>query len=421
MKDQVVSIHKKTSRQLLPIACVSLALFSFYTNTSNSAQDSTKNSTQEKPSDKASKAETKKPNSLKKAPAPKAAPKGMPVNVTIVKPESIQVWSQYSGRVVAVDRAELRPQVSGRITEIRFKDGENVNKGDILIVIDPRPYEANLKQAQATLTTAKTQVILAEKEYKRAKSLVAKKAVSESILDTRNNNFIVAKANLLRAEAGVDTAKINIDYAFVKAPISGKVSRAEITVGNLVQAGVNAPLLTSIISNKKVYVDFEVDEQTYIKTARVTPEGALNKIPVRVEVSDGKIQQDGNLHSFDNRIDQSTGTIRGRALFENKQKLLLPGMSVTVKMGVSNSQNIKQIAISERAIGTDQDRKYVYVISKTNTAEYREVTIGANIKGRRLILSGLKENDVVIVEGLARIRPNMPVAPKIKSLKTAQK
>ncbi|MGH1406537.1 MAG: efflux RND transporter periplasmic adaptor subunit [Rhodomicrobiaceae bacterium] len=408
-----MSILKKTAGQLLPIACISLALVSFYTNTSIGAQ--------EKTSDKKSKAvtETKKPS--KKALSAKAAPKGMPVDVTIVKPENIQVWNQYSGRVVAVDRAQLRPQVSGRITEIRFKDGQNVNKGDILIVIDPRPYEANLKQAQATLTTAKTQVTLAEKEYERAKSLVAKKAVSESILDTRKNNFIVAKANLLRAEAGVDTAKINIDYAFVKAPISGKVSRAEITEGNLVQAGVNAPLLTSIISNKKVYVDFEVDERTYIKTARATPEGALNKIPVRVKLSEGNNHQAGNLHSFDNQIDQSTGTIRGRALFENTKKLLLPGMSVTVKMGVSNSQNIKQIAITERAIGTDQDRKFVYVVSKKNTAEYREVTIGANIGGRRLITSGLKENDVVIVEGLARIRPNMPVAPKKKSLKTAQK
>ena len=403
-----MSILKKTTGQLLPIACVGLALASFYSNTSNGAQ--------EKPSDKAQQSETKK-----KAPAPKAAPKGMPVDVTIVKPENIQVWSQYSGRVVAVDRAQLRPQVSGRITEIRFKDGENVNKGDILIVIDPRPYEASLKQAKATLTTAKTQVTLAEKEYKRAKSLVAKKAVSESILDTRRNNFIVAQANLLRAEAGVDTAKINIDYAYVKAPISGKVSRAEITEGNLVQAGVNAPLLTSIVSNKKVYVDFEVDEQTYIKTIRVTPEGSLNKIPVRVKLSDGENKQAGNLHSFDNQIDQSTGTIRGRALFVNKQNLLLPGMSVTVQMGVSNSQNIKQIAISERAIGTDQDRKFVYVVSKKNTAEYREVKIGANIDGRRIITSGLKENDMVIVEGLARIRPNMPVAPKVNPLKTAQK
>lgn len=356
-----------------------------------------------------------------KAGAKDQKPKGMPVDVTIVKPEKLQIWRNYSGRVTAVDRAELRPQVSGRITEVRFKDGQQVNKGDILIVIDPRLYEATLKQAQATLTTAKTQVTLAEKEYKRAKSLVAKKAVSESILDTRRNNYMVAKANLLRAEAGVDTAKINIDYAYVKAPISGKISRAEITVGNLVQTGVNAPLLTSIISHKKVYVDFEIDEQTFIKTAQRTSEGDQSKLPVRLNFGTNKTHKDGHLLSFDNRIDQSTGTIRGRALFDNEKKWLVPGMTVSVSLGLPSEKNAQQIAIAERAIGTDQDRKFVYVISEKSTAEYREVTLGPKIGNRRLITSGLKENDKVIIEGLARIRPNMPVAPKVKSLKTAQK
>lgn len=358
---------------------------------------------------------------LNKAGAKDQKPKGMPVDITIVKPEKLQIWRNYSGRVTAVDRAELRPQVSGRITEVRFKDGQQVNKGDILIVIDPRLYEATLKQAQATLTTAKTQVTLAEKEYKRAKSLVAKKAVSESILDTRRNNYMVAKANLLRAEAGVDTAKINIDYAYVKAPISGKISRAEITVGNLVQTGVNAPLLTSIISHKKVYVDFEIDEQTFIKTAQRTSEGDQSKLPVRLNFGTNKTHKDGHLLSFDNRIDQSTGTIRGRALFDNEKKWLVPGMTVSVSLGLPSERNAQQIAIAERAIGTDQDRKFVYVISEKSTAEYREVTLGPKIGNRRLITSGLKENDKVIIEGLARIRPNMPVSPKVKSLKTAQK
>lgn len=356
-----------------------------------------------------------------KALAADEKPKGMPVDITIVKPEKLQIWRNYSGRVTAVDRAQLRPQVSGRITEIRFKDGQQVNKGDVLIVIDPRLYEANLKQAQATLTTAKTQVTLAEKEYERAKSLVAKKAVSESILDTRRNNYMVAKANLLRAEAGVDTAKINIDYAYVKAPISGKISRAEITVGNLVQTGVNAPLLTSIISHKKVYVDFEIDEQTFIITAQRTSEGDQSKLPVRLNFAGNNTSQDGHLLSFDNRIDQSTGTIRGRALFENEKKWLVPGMTVSVSLGLPNEKDTQQIAIAERAIGTDQDRKFVYVISEKSTAEYREVTLGPKIGNRRLITSGLKENDKVIIEGLARIRPNIPVTPKVKSLKTAQK
>lgn len=399
-----MSLTKKTIRQILSAVLITTALFSYHSNVTIGATEEIVGK------------ETKKSPAAKKAPKPK----GMPVSVTIIKPENIQLWNKYSGHVVAVDKAELRPQVSGRITEIRFKDGHNVNKGDILIVIDPRPYKARLKQAQAALATAKTQNELAGKEYERAKSLVAKKAVSESILDTRKNNYIVAKANLLGAEAVVDTAKINIDYAYVKAPIAGKISRAEITIGNLVQAGINAPLLTSIVANEKVYVDFEVDEQTYIKSAHQYSKEQINKTPVRLNLSTGQKPKDGFLLSFDNRIDQSTGTIRGRALFDNSSNLLLPGMSVSVLMGVTSKQKKKQIAITERAIGTDQDRKFVYVVSPQNTAVYREVTIGQNIDGRRLITSGLKENDIVITEGLARIRPNMPVAPKVKPLKTAQ-
>ncbi len=361
-----------------------------------------------------------KPAAEKKAPAPK----GMPVEVTTIKPETLQVWKKYSGRVVAVDRAELRPQVSGRITEIRFKDGHYVEKGDILIVIDPRPYEAALKQAEANLATAKTRETLAEKEYNRAEELVKKKAVSESLLDTRGNNYRVAKADVLAAEAMVETAKINIDYAYVKAPINGKVSRAEITVGNLVQSGTNAPLLTSIVANKEVYVDFEIDEQTYITSIRQSSDGAKTQIPVKLtinqeETEKEKQQQQGYILSFDNRIDQSTGTIRSRALFDNSKDLLLPGMTVGVEMGTPDSKNKKLIAISERAIGTDQDRKFVYIVNAESKAEYREVRIGDIIGSRRIILSGLKEDDVVITEGLVRIRPNTPVTPKDPKIKTA--
>lgn len=348
------------------------------------------------------------------------APNAMPVEVTIIQPESIQNWKQYSGRVVAVDKAELRPQVSGRITEIRFDDGSYINKGDILIVIDPRPYEAALKQAEAALATAKTKEDLAEKEYKRAIELVEKKAVSESLLDTRGNNFQVAKAEILGAEAQVETAKINLDYAYVKAPISGKISRAEITIGNLVQSGPNAPLLTSIVADETVYIDFEIDEQTYIKSIRKTPADKIRHIPIRLELSGDQKDYKGFIQSFDNRIDQSTGTIRGRALFKNNEKLLLPGMSVSVLMGQADFLTDNLIVVTERAIGTDQDRKFVYVVSEDFKATYREVKIGANIEGRRIILSGLKPNDMVITEGLVRIRPNMPVAPKPIKQKTAQ-
>lgn len=373
--------------------------------------------------EQAEKKETKaKEESAPKKEAAKAPakPAGMPVDAVIVKKEAIQIWNQYSGSIVAVDRADLRPQVSGRITEIRFEDGQYVKKGDILIVIDPRPYEAALKQAKAALATARTTLDLTQKDHKRAVELVKKKAVSERLLDERSNSLRVAEAELLRTEALVEQAEINLDYAYVKAPIDGKVSRAEITEGNLVQSGGNAPLLTSIVADKKVYVDFEVDEQTYIKSVRDIPQSDVARIPVRVSISGDDLKYEGNIHSFDNRLDATSGTIRGRAILVNKDRKLLPGMTVSVEIGsIDNTQN-KMIAISERAIGTDQDRKFVYVVNDENKASYREVKIGLSVNGRRIITDGLKEGETVITSGLVRIRPNMAVSPKLNN-KSAQK
>lgn len=346
-------------------------------------------------------------------------PSGMPVDAVVIKKEAIQIWSQFSGNIVAVDRAELRPQVSGRITELRFEDGQYVKKDEILIVIDPRPYEAALKQAKAALATARTRLDLTKKDYERAVELVKKKAVSERLLDERDNSHKVAEAEILRSEALVEQAEINLDYAYVKAPISGKVSRAEITEGNLVQAGSNAPLLTSVVADEKVYVDFEVDEQTYIKSVRDIPQSDVVRIPVRIELAGDSKKYQGFIHSFDNRIDATSGTIRGRAIFPNKSRKLLPGMTVSVEVGSIDNLENKQIAITERAIGTDQDRKFVYVVDSENKATYREVKIGLSINGRRIILDGLKEGDTVITSGTVRIRPNMQVAPQFKNAKTA--
>ncbi len=340
----------------------------------------------------------------------------MPVEVTVMQPETVQIWKNFSGHVVAVDHAEIRPQVSGRITEIRFEDGQRIEKGDILVVIDPRPYKAALDQAKASLSAAKTEATLAEKELQRAKDLIKSEAVSQSLLDQRTNNLDVANASVAGAKAMVNTAEINLDYAYVKAPISGKTGRAEITEGNLVQAGGSAPLLTSIVADEKVYVDFEVDEQTYINSVRAQDTGADahdGKIPVRLSLLGGSAKYDGIVHSFDNRIDPATGTIRARALFENSEKILLPGMSVTLQMGSNGHEG--RILVSERAIGTDQDRKFVYVVDDDNNATYREIRIGESLNGRRIVLSGLDSGEQVITEGIVRIRPGMPVTPQVKT------
>lgn len=340
------------------------------------------------------------------------APQAMPVEVAEIKPQFVQIWKNFSGHVVAVDRAEIRPQVSGRIHEIRFEDGQHVEEGDVLMVIDPRPYEAALNQAQASLKSAQAQVDLAEKEYQRAKSLIETEAISQGLLDERTNRRDAAAAAVQGAEAAVKSARINLDYAYVKAPISGKVSRAEITEGNLVQAGGSAPLLTSIVDDERVYVDFEVDERTYISSVKSNATGDAD-IPVRLVLLDGDTEYRGVVHSFDNRIDPSSGTIRARAIFQNGDKVLLPGMSVSILMGGTGDQS--KILVSERAIGTDQDRKFVYTVNGDSVAKYREVKIGESINGQRVILSGLDVGEKVIVEGLVRIRPGMPVSPQMAS------
>lgn len=333
----------------------------------------------------------------------------MPVETETVKPSDVEIWKNFSGDVVAVDYAIIRPQISGRITELKFEDGQKVEKDDILVVIDPRPYEATLNQAKAALAAAKAAADLAEKEYQRAQSLIKTDAISQSLMDERLNNRQSAAAAVQAAEAAVQSAEINLDYAHVKAPISGKTSRAEITVGNLVQAGPNAPVLTSIVADERVYVDFEIDERTYIQSVRNGNPLADKKIPVRVQLASSDLEFEGLIQSFDNRIDSSSGTIRARAVFDNTDRLMLPGMAVNVLMGASGDE--QKILVSERAIGTDQDRKFVYVIDN-GTAAYREIKIGDSANGRRVVLSGLEEGETVIVEGIVRIRPGMPVTPK---------
>lgn len=341
------------------------------------------------------------------------APQAMPVQVAKIAPQSIQIWKKFSGHVVAVDRAEIRPQVSGRITEIRFKDGQHVEKDDVLILIDPRPYQAAVDQAEAALDVAVTQANLAEKEYQRAKKLIETDAIAQGLLDERLNKRGSAAATVKGAKALLESAKIDLDYAHVKAPIAGKISRAEITEGNLVQAGAGAPLLTSIVADDKMYVDFEIDERTYLKSVKANAGSGDVKVPVKLVLLNGDIEYEGVVDSFDNRIDPSSGTMRARAVFENKDKFLLPGMSVSILMGSTGDQ--KRIMVSERAIGTDQDRKFVYTVNGDNTAKYREVKIGDSINGQRVILSGLEEGEKIITDGLVRIRPGMPVSPQMAS------
>ncbi|MCC6598618.1 MAG: efflux RND transporter periplasmic adaptor subunit [Alphaproteobacteria bacterium] len=342
----------------------------------------------------------------------------MPVDVEIVKPESVRIWSEFSGRLSPVEYAVIQPQVGGKIMEIRFGDGQSVEKGDVLFVIDPRPYKAAQDQAQAALNAAQNQYELARKDMERAQGLIGMDAISGRVFDERQNTVRTALAAVEGAKAELQNAKINLEYAYIKAPISGRVGRAELTVGNVVQAGPSAPVLTSVVSSAGIYADFDVDEQTYLNHIFQNARGLAEEVKIPVQIAlrsaDGAEHViEGRMHNFDNRINPDSGTIRARAIFENADGALLPGMFVKVRMG--NPDEGAHILLSEKAIGTDQDRKFVYTVDETDTVKYRQVTLGDSAGDRRVILSGLNAGDRVIVEGVIRIRPDMPVQPVVKT------
>jgi multidrug efflux system membrane fusion protein len=337
------------------------------------------------------------------------------------EPKTVSPFAEFSSRINAVDYAEIRPQVSGRITEIRFHDSEHVNAGDILFVIDPRPYQAAVDKAQADLTTAIHNAKFAQAERDRGNQLVKSNWLSQETFDQRTNADEVAKAAVQSAQAALETAQINLDYAYVKAPISGRVSRAEITVGNLVGEPTTAPpVLTSIVSDNGVYADFEVDQQTYLNNVRNYGQSHAEqqKIPVEVVVRGNEDHlYRGHIYSFDNRIDTGSGTIRARARFDNTDGGLIPGMFVSVRMGSGVIDDA--LLVPESAIGNDQSKRFVFVVGDGNKAEYRSVALGPQVDGDRVVLTGLKAGDRVILDHLQRLAPGAPVVPQMQRSRTA--
>lgn len=346
------------------------------------------------------------------APTAPTAP-AVPVTVQTLAPQKIRVWSEFSGRLQAVDAAEIRPEVSGRITEIHFQDGQNVKAGDVLFVIDPRPYEAAVAKAEANLASAKTNAQFAKAEFERAEGMTKNQTIAQRVYDERANNNRMAMAAVKVANAEMLRADIDLDHAYVKAPISGRVSRAEITVGNLVQAGGNAPLLTTVVSNQTIYADFEVDEQTYMQGMRASANASEEErlIPVQLTVQGDKDHTyKGTIHSFDNRINTATGTIRARAKFDNKDGALVPGMFVTLNVGNSTDQQV--LLVPDRAIGFDQNKKFVYIVGEDNKVAYREIELGKQVQAQRVVLKGLEAGDRIIVDGVQHVRPDVLVDAK---------
>ncbi|HEX4157162.1 MAG TPA: efflux RND transporter periplasmic adaptor subunit [Rhizomicrobium sp.] len=344
---------------------------------------------------------------------PPAAPSAVPVGVAVVHERPVRIWSEFSGRMTAVDSADIRPEVNGRITEVHFSNGQTVKKGDILFVIDPRPYEAAVAKAEADIATAKSNASFAHTDLARATALIGAQAISRSYYDQRVNAEGVADASIKAGEAELANANVDLDHAYVKAPIDGRVSRAELTVGNVVQSGANAPLLTSIVSNDGIYADFDVDEQTYLEAVRAQAKTAARERNIPVELTipgDTGHAYDGAIESFDNKINTGTGTIRARARFANADGTLVPGMFVSVRLASARDRNA--ILVPEAAVESDQSKRFVFVVDGHDHADYRAITLGEEVGGEQVVTSGLHDGDRIIVSGLQKVQPGALVDPE---------
>ncbi|WP_431640689.1 efflux RND transporter periplasmic adaptor subunit [Enterobacter hormaechei] len=349
--------------------------------------------------------------------AQNAAPQAPVVSAADVVVKSISQWDSFNGRIEAVESVQLRPRVSGYIEKVNYTDGQEVKKGEVLFTIDDRTYRAALEQAQANLARAKTQASLARSEANRTDKLVNTNVVSREEWEQRRSAATQAQADIRAAQAAVDAAQLNLDLTKVTAPIDGRASRALITSGNLVTAGDSASVLTTLVSQKTVYVYFDVDESTYLhyqnlarSGQRVSGDHAALPVEIGLTGEEGYPHQ-GKVDFLDNQLTPGTGTIRMRALLDNSQRQFTPGLFARVRL--PGSAEFKATLVDDKAVLTDQDRKYVYIVDKDGKAQRRDITPGRLADGLRIVQQGLNPGDKVIVDGLQKVfMPGMPVNAK---------
>lgn len=342
------------------------------------------------------------------------APQMPPPKVTVapVTQREIVEWEELTGRTEAVETVEVRPRVSGHIQEVRFQSGELVKKGDVLFVIDPRWHQAEFDRRKAEYEQAKVRMENAEREAQRTEQLLASKAISAEEADGRQARFNEAKAGLLAAEAARGFAKLDLEFTQIRASIDGRVSRAITTPGNFVSglAG-SATLLTTIVTVDPVYVYADFDENSLLKFNELVREKKIvagAKVPVELQLgNDEGFPHRGYIESFDNRLDAGTGSILLRAVFPNSDSTIVPGLFARIRVPLS--EKYSALMVNESAVGTDQALKFVLTLSPSNTVEYRQVKLGPSIEGMRVVRSGLKPGEEIVVNGIARVRPGMPV------------
>ncbi|APV50255.1 efflux transporter periplasmic adaptor subunit [Betaproteobacteria bacterium GR16-43] len=343
-------------------------------------------------------------------------PPATPVQVATVVQADVATWDEFSGRLEAVERVDVRSRVAGAVHAIHFQEGALVKNGDLLVSIDPAPYAAEVDKADAQVVAARARFAYASSELVRSQRLWDEAAIAKRELDERVNARAEAEANVRAAEAALQSARLNLGYTQVRAPVSGRVGRIEVTVGNLVPAGPGAPALTTLVSVNPIYASFDADEQIVTRALAELPGGGasrtkLDSIPVLMgTAAGGEATNKGHLQLVDNQVNAKSGTVRVRAIFDNADGRLIPGQFAQLKLG--HAKATPAILIHDRAVGTDQSKRFVLVVGDDNKAAYREVGLGASVDGLRIVTAGLKPNERIVVNGLQRVRPGSTVAPQ---------
>lgn len=357
--------------------------------------------------------------------APSQGPGGPPpppqVSVAAVIEKEVNEWDEFTGRLEAVDRVEIRPRISGYIEKVYFQQGAEVKKGDLLFEIDPRPLQAELARAEAELVRANTKLDLSQRDLARAEELIQSQSISQQGYEQLTSGRQDSDAAVQAAQAAVLTARLNLDYTKIRSPINGRTSRAEVTAGNLVTGGgAGSTLLTTVVSLDPIYAYFEGDEQIYLKYAELSRRGERpssrdkrNPIYLGLSSEEGHPHQ-GYVDFVDNALNPETGTIRARAVFDNKERTFTPGLFARLKL--VGSGTYKAMLVNDKAIGTDQSKKFVLVVGADNKALYREVKLGPVIDGLRVVRQGLSGGETIVVNGLQRVRPGDAVTPQIVSM-----
>lgn len=345
-----------------------------------------------------------------------ALPAAVPVTAVQVHQQHFMPWHEYSGSVEAIDQVNVRARVAGMLQSVHFEEGAYVEKGQLLLTIDPAPFQAEQQKAEATVAAAAAQSAQAQLEYQRAKRLWEQKLIAENDMEQLQNTANAAKANLQAAKADLALARLNLSYTQVTAPVAGRIGKLAFTPGNLIAAGNNAEPITSIVSMSPIYVNFDVESAIATGVLAQLGNGReqlarLDQVPVKAQSNGGAITEQGTLKLVNNMVDASSGTLNMRAVFDNTDGQLLPGQFVRVSLG--QAQPSEGVLLTETAIGTDQDKKYVLVVNPQNQVEYRNVTLGSIVAGKRVISAGLKEGERVIVSGLQRVRPGSNVTVTI--------